>query len=203
MPLKLPGAESAPFLRYGASINSWQISDADGKPVEIPFDKPAAFDIKNIQLGWMWIAEGQYEWRPWPNNEQQPKPAEGDWKAGFSMEVFSTQFGDEHLREFNSSATGSVMFIQDLYNEAEQHPEFEEGKTPVIKITGSTPKKVGKGNTRIPKFEILKWVPRPEAFSPIEPPAKAPAKAAAKPAAKSAPAPAPAPAGEPEGEEEF
>ena len=77
------------------------------------------------------------------------------------------------------------MFIQELYNTAEQAPEFAQGKSPVVQITGSKPIKVGKGNTRVPQFTILKWIDRPGVFDGHDEPASAPA-----PAPKAAPAPA-------------
>jgi hypothetical protein len=191
MPLAIPGGgDSRPFIRFGASINAWQMSGPDSKPVEFDFSKPAVFDIQNIQLGWMLLETGNRDWQPWPDNQQQPKP-QGEYKAGFDVDVYSTtMFGDEHVRSYSSNSTGNVMFIQELYNAAEQHAEFAQGLSPVVQLTGSKAIKVGKGTTRIPQFQILKWVPRPAALDASgadHAPAPAPA---AKPAAKPAPAPA-------------
>ena len=35
------------------------------------------------------------------------------------------------------------------------------GKLPVVEYKGSTPVKAGKGTTRIPNFDVVKWVARP------------------------------------------
>lgn len=194
MPLAIPGGgDSRPFIRFQASVNSWQQSASDGKPAEFQFDKPAVFDIQNVQLGWMLLETGNRDWQPWPNNEQQPKP-QGEYKAGFDVDVFSTtMFGDEPVRSYSSNSTGNVMFIQELYNAAEQCPEFAQGMSPVVQLNGSKAIKVGKGTTRIPQFSIVKWVPRPAALNGDDEPAQAPApKAAAKPA----PAPAAASSGD-------
>jgi hypothetical protein len=138
----------------------------------------------------MLLETGNRDWQPWPDNQQQPKP-QGEYKAGFDVDVYSTtMFGDEHVRSYSSNSTGNVMFIQELYNAAEQHAEFAQGLSPVVQLTGSKAIKVGKGTTRIPQFQILKWVPRPAALDASgadHAPAPAPA---AKPAAKPAPAPA-------------
>lgn len=186
MPLAIPSSgESKPFIRFLASINSWQMS-VEGGTVEFAFDKPAAFDIQNTQLGWLLLETGNRDWQPWPNNEQTKKP-EGEYKAGFELSVFSTQmFGNEPVRQLGSNATGSVMFIQELYAEAERHPEFAKGLTPIVQLTGSKALKVGKGNTRVPQFQIVKWAPRPAAFNDggaAPAPAAAPKPAAAAPKA--------------------
>jgi hypothetical protein len=189
MPLAIPSSgESKPFIRFLASINSWQMS-VEGGTVEFTFDKPAAFDIQNVQLGWLLLETGNRDWQPWPDNAQTKKP-EGEYKAGFEVAVFSTQmFGGEPVRSLSSNATGSVMFIQELYAEAERHPEFARGLTPIVQLTGSKALKVGKGNTRVPQFQIVKWVPRPAAFNDgDEAPAPAPAPAPKAAAPKAAPA---------------
>jgi hypothetical protein len=188
MPLALPsGGDARPYIRFGASINAWQMSGADGKPEEFAFDKPAVFDIQNTQLGWMLIETGNRDWQPWPNNVQQPRP-EGEYKAGFDVSVYSTTMFDlDHVRSYSSNAAGNVMFIQDLYNAAELCPEFAQGKSPVVQITGSKAMKVGKGTTRIPQFQILKWVDRPAALDGDAAPTPAAAAPAAAPKAAAAP----------------
>lgn len=187
MPLAIPGGgDSRPYIRFQASVNSWQQSASDGKPAEFQFDKPAVFDIQNVQLGWMLLETGNRDWQPWPNNEQQPKP-QGEYKAGFDVDVFSTaMFGDEPVRSYSSNSTGSVMFIQELYNAAEQCPEFAQGLSPVVQLNGSKAIKIGKGNTRIPNFAIVKWIPRPGAFNADGEAEQAPAPKAAAPAPKPA-----------------
>ena len=186
MPLAIGGGEVRPFIRYKASINSWEMSTTDGGVVEFDWSAPAVFDVENIQLGWLHLAEGAREWQPWPGNKQTPKPDEKEWKAGFVVQVYSKAlFGDEPVREYSSSATGNVEFIKKLYNEAEA--EFGKGVVPVVKLTGAKAERIGKGNTRIPLFNIEKYVPRPAelgAEAAAEPAQSAPPKAAAKAPAK-------------------
>lgn len=195
MPLNLPtGGDTKPYIKFLPSLNAWQMS-SDAGAIEFDFNKPAVFDIQNIQLGWLLLAEGQRDWQPWPNNQATPRP-DGDYKPGFEINVYSNQlFGDEPVRSFSSNGTGSVMFIQNLYAECERHPEFSQGKSPVIQINGSKAVKVGKGNTRVPQFQIVKWVDRPVALGAAAP-APAPAASAPAPAAKAAPAVAAADTGD-------
>lgn len=185
MPLEIGGGEVRPFIRYKASINSWEMSSADGGVVEFEWNAPAVFDVEHIQLGWLHLAEGAREWSPWPNNKQTPKPDEKEWKPGFVVQVYSKSlFGSDPVREYSSSATGNVEFIKKLYNQAE--PEFGKGVVPVVKITGAKAERIGKGNTRIPLFAIEKFAPRPadmagEGAAPAKA-QSAPPKAAAAPA---------------------
>lgn len=184
MPLAIGGGEVRPFIRFKASINSWEMSTADGI-VEFDWSTPAVFDVEGIQLGWLHLAEGEREWHPWPDNKQIPRPDEKEWKAGFVVQVYSKAlFGDAPVREYSSSATGNVEFIKKLYNEAEAH--FGKGEVPVVKITGAKAERIGKGNTRIPLFTIEKYVPRPtEIGAAEEPDQPAPLKAkAAAPASE-------------------
>lgn len=185
MPLAIPGGGDAkPYIRFQASMNSWQMSTEGGGTEEFEFEQPVVVDIQNVQLGWLLLETGNRDWKPWPNNSPQAKP-EGEYKAGFEAQFYSkTMFGDEPVRSYSSNSTGNVMFIQDLYNAAEACPEFNQAMSPVIKITGSKPIKVGKGNTRVPQFEIVKWIARPEVFgaSVNSAPAPAPKPAAAAPA---------------------
>jgi hypothetical protein len=187
MPLDLGGGEVRPFIRYKASLNCWEMSSAEGGVTEFEWNAPAVFDVEHIQLGWLHLAEGAREWHAWPNNKQTPKPDEKEWKPGFVVQVYSKAlFGSDPVREYSSSATGNVEFIKKLYNQAEA--EFGKGVVPVVKITGAKAERIGKGNTRIPLFNIEKYAPRPAELAVEGAPAQAqsaPPKAAA---AASAPA---------------
>lgn len=161
MPLMLGGGDSKPYIRFSPSINSWEMSGAEGRE-EFTWDAPVVFDVHGLQLGWMKIDTMGREWAPWASRDQRtPQPNE-EHKIGFAINVVSSKlFGDEPVREFSANTFGNLMFIQELYNTAEANPEFKSGKVPVVQITGSKAQKIGKGTTRIPEFEIKKWVDRP------------------------------------------
>lgn len=161
MPLMLGGGDSKPYIRFSASVNSWEMSTPDGRD-EFTWDAPVVFDIHGLQLGWMKIDSMGREWAAWPSLTQRtPQPSEGH-KIGFAINVVSNKlFGEEPVREFSANTFGNLQFITELYNQSENAPEFKEGKVPVVQITGSKAQKVGKGKTAIPQFEIVKWVDRP------------------------------------------
>jgi len=189
MPLMIGGGDGKPYIRFSPSINSWEMSTPDGR-TEFTWDAPVVFDVHGLQLGWMRIDAQGRDWQPWPSLTQRTPQPDDEYKIGFRIDVVSNKlFGEEPTREFSSNTFGNLTFIQDLYNQSETAPEFKAGKVPVIQITGEKAQKVGKGNTRIPEFEIKKWVDRPDdlADGSVEVVLSAPQP-------KPEPAPAPAPA---------
>jgi hypothetical protein len=167
MPLAIGGGGSSrPYIRFTPQGNAWLKSTDGGSPVEFAFDRDAAVDIQNIQLGWLLLDAGARDWQAWPNNVRTSKPG-ATHSEGFSLAFMSKAMfgGDQPVRELCSSQAGVVTGIKALYDECEQHPEFAAGKTPIVRLTGAALVKMGKGNTRIPKFEIVKWVDRPAEFA--------------------------------------
>lgn len=154
------GGEGKPFIRFKPSINAWEMSGENGA-TEFTWASPAMFDVETIKLGWLLLDTGVREWVEWPANRQTPRPDEREWKQGFICLVYSKAiFGEEaSVREYSSSSVGNVEFIKALYNEAET--QFGSNTVPVVKMTGARAEKIGKGNTRIPTFEVVKYAPRP------------------------------------------
>ena len=60
------------------------------------------------------------------------------------------------------------MGILALYEQYEaQREAYGFSNVPVVQFDGATRKRVGKGNTAIPNFQIIKWIDRP-AELPLE-----------------------------------
>ena len=51
--------------------------------------------------------------------------------------------------------------ILELYTSYEADVGRHGNQVPMIQYAGSTPARIGKGNTNIPKFKIVEWVDRP------------------------------------------
>ena len=155
------------FVRYSVEDNEWSRSSATGDLVEFDPSSGVAMDIEKIQLGWLKLSGGR-DWVPWPKNDPQkcPKPSDAH-KQGFSVKLYSTKlFEDEPVRELCTSQTGMNMFIRKVYDECEASGNFGKGKLPAIKIYKSKEKqKIGNGSTRVPPFEITKWIERPIALA--------------------------------------
>jgi hypothetical protein len=54
------------------------------------------------------------------------------------------------------------MGLEALYKAASADRADNAGKLPVIEYTGSKLEKIGKGTTRIPNFNVVSWVAKPE-----------------------------------------
>lgn len=145
------------YIRYMASTSSWQMR---GEPFNFT---QAVFDLPNISTGWCLIEAGQApEWVMDASLEQRAtRPSGEGWKRGFKVNVYSkTMFGDEEpVKEWATNSTGATMAIQQLY--ADWEASKQEGKLPVVEFAGATPTKVGKGNTTVPTFKIIKYVDVP------------------------------------------
>jgi hypothetical protein len=165
MPIRVSGQGSGrPYIRFSPQANAWMQAGLDG-PVEIEDISagPLCFDIGQLQLGWMMLAEGVREWQPWPSvSKRTPKPSDGDWKIGFTVPVYSAKVLGAEVHDFSANSTASTRFIENLFNEVEE--DIEDGKAVVVHITGSKPLKIGKGTTREIQYKVVKWVDRPAAF---------------------------------------
>lgn len=159
----LNGGNSSGYIRYLASTSSWQIR---GEAFNFT---QAVFDLPNIRTGWCLIETGQApEWVMDASLQQRAQRPEGKrWKRGFKVDVYSkTMFGeDEPVKEWATNSTGATMGIQQLY--ADWETSKEEGKLPVVEFAGATPTKVGKGNTTVPNFKIVKYVDIPSELQPM------------------------------------
>ena len=161
------------YIRYMVRDDEWHMSSPTGME-EIDMSSAAVVvDIEIIQLGWLKL-EGGRDWLPWPKNDpnQVAKPSDAH-NQGFSVMFYSTKlFADEPVRELSASGAGIRQFVMDLYEEAEKAKEFGSGKVPAVKITSDKKVKMGKNDSRVPQFEILKWINRPEDLAgDVAPPA--------------------------------
>lgn len=148
---------STGYIRYMASTSSWQMRGEN-----LIFNQ-AVFDLERIQTGWCYIAEGTApEWVLDKSIQERAPQPEGDgWKRGFKVNVYSkAMFGDdEPVKEWATNSKGATLGMQDLYAEYERTRDGD--KLPVVAFNGATPLKIGKGNTTVPNFKIVKYVDRP------------------------------------------
>lgn len=163
MPLNfVSSGGGSPFIRFSVEDNEWVRSTPEGDLTTVEMTSaPVLIDIENIQQGWLKLSGGR-DWVEWPNNDPTGVAKPSDMhKQGISVNFYSTKlFGDEATREFCTSGVGALEFVKKLYAACED--KFGSGEVPVVHITGSTKVKIGKGNSRIPDFEIKGWKPRPD-----------------------------------------
>lgn len=189
-----------PYCKFDARAGRWFTKGADGD-IDITDNFTAVFDFEQTEVGWMIFAAGVA-----PVYVVQdivlgvpPKPASGDFKQGFKINIaLPGSIAGGGARELSSTAKALIGVIDRLHTDYTNAPEKSQGKLPVLKMAGTTvvETKGPNGTTRnyAPNLTIAAWVDRPATLpkkgSPIA--AVAPAPAAAPPATGSTPVPPPA-----------
>ena len=160
-------ADDKLFIRYMPSTNGWFV----GKEDEVDL-KYFILNPSSVKTGWGKITKGEApEWvfdealgkraiRPGDTEEEKM-----NFKRGFSVDMF---IQEEGLRVFSTTTTGSNIGFENVYTEIHAQQGENVGKFPVIEYTGSEAIKIGKGNTRVPQFTLVKWVESDE-FEKNEP----------------------------------
>lgn len=168
MPLNvISGGGGMPFLRFSIDDNEWGMSSQQGGDlIPIDWESPVLIDVENIDMGWLRLMGGR-DFQEWPRDDSgihQPTEKPGsDYKQAFRVLFYSSKlFDDEPVRELSSDRAGLLEFIRKLHDEAE--PKFGKGQVPAVKMLKAMKVKLGKGNTKIPQFEIVGWKDRPEAL---------------------------------------
>lgn len=150
------GESQAKWVSYKPQKDEWVYNDGEVEDANPTF----IFDYQNIKAGWGKLQAGsppEYVW--WANtNIKEPQPSE-EHKKALSVDLY---FNTDHMKGVHSwttNANGPVTGILTVY--AKIFAEKQGEQLPVLKYVGSEEKKFSVGSTRIPQFEIVKWVDRP------------------------------------------
>lgn len=176
---------NAEYIRFKPSLNQWLV---DGDEIEM---QGLLIDPESLKTGWGKISEGaapEWSWDERPGVKgQQPSP---EHKRGFSVMVYLKSYG---WREWTTTGSGPKMGLEAVWPAIHNGAGSNAGKVAKVKYNGAVAQAIGKGQTRVPQFELVGWADRPEGETPAAAPAPAPA-----------PEPAPAPAASSsEGDWEF
>jgi hypothetical protein len=152
------GESQAKWVSYKPQKDEWVYNDG-----EVEDNNPSfIFDFLNIKAGWGKLQAGsppEYHW--WANrNIKEPQPSE-EHKKALSVDLY---FNSEHMKgvySWTTNANGPVTGILAIYAQIFEEMKAHVDKLPVLKYVGSEEKKFSVGSTRIPQFEIAKWVDRP------------------------------------------
>jgi uncharacterized membrane protein YgcG len=164
MPISFKNSTSVlPWARYSPQANLLTVA-GENAPRELGFvGKSFAIDIEHALRCWLLITEGMRDVKYFPLNEAPPESPGPGYKLGVSILLFAPkQFQNAEAFEMCSNTGAVLSFAERLFNEAE--PKFGNGEVPIVKVVEATPIKIGKGKSREIKFEIVKMVPRPQAF---------------------------------------
>jgi hypothetical protein len=209
------GGDFIPHIRYdaraGRMFRADRTQDAGGQwatdLVDISNPAPAfIMDLASIEVGWLHFGPTGPDYRMVRMGQPMPPQPGKDHKQAFRVRVNAPKLLGG-TREFASSAKTVISAMDALHSAWEQAPERAQGLVPVVTLAGTTAvttkSQAGASTNYAPRFEIIKWVPRPDDFpdagapaapAPQPPPRPAPAAAAAPPPAGHVPPPPPRPA---------
>jgi hypothetical protein len=159
--LDLDNGSGGEYIRFKPSVNGWYV---DGEEVEL---KGFAVDPASMRTGWGLIQEGEAP--QWTWDEQlgvKGKRPEGEYKRGFSVMVYLKEHG---WREWSSNGSGVNMGIGNIWPTIHEGQKTNKGKIAGLKYNGSTATPIGKGTTRIPNFELVRWVESPSEPAAVPP----------------------------------
>ena len=167
---------TAEYIRFKPSLNQWLV---DGDEIDL---KGLAIDPESLRTGWGKITEGaapEWSWDERPGVKgTQPS---SEHKRGFSVMVYLAAHG---WREWTTTGSGPKMGLEAVWPAIHNGAASNPSKVAKVKYNGATAQAVGKGQTRVPQFELVGWMDRPDGET-------------AEPVVQSAPQPTPTPAPEP------
>ena len=155
MDLGLTSESGGEFLRFKASVNGWFV---DGAEKDI---KGLTLDPSSLKTGWGQIQEGEAPDWVWDEKlgVRSAQPSK-EHRRGFSIQAYIKDVG---WREWSANTVGSLMGLTALWSKIDPQLKDNQGKAVQVAYKGSTAEQKGKGTTRIPNFEIVKWVAMPTA----------------------------------------
>lgn len=169
------------YIRFMPSSNAWVL----GKD-EFALKK-FVMDHNSIKTGWGKMETGVAPDWAWDAKVGVANIAPSkEHRRGFAITLFIKGKG---AVEWSTTGVGPVIGFEQIFTMIHKDKDANEGKVPVLEYTGSEAMKVGKGNTRKPKFNVVGWVdyasiPWNEKPEQVDEPAPAPPPAAAPAAAK-------------------
>jgi hypothetical protein len=153
---------SGNYIRFSPQANAWTKKDEFGNDKEFQFPL-SVFDHENVQTGWLLIATGQYEFIPDNSLGKKGAQPSAEHKRGFKVSFYSKDL--DGVVEYSANGAGANIGLEELWKKVQAQAGANVGKLPVVEYKGSRPEKVGKGTTRVPEFDVVKWVARPAALS--------------------------------------
>ena len=147
--LGLMSEGSSEYIRFKPSVNA---GIADGDEIML---EDVLLDPSSLKVGWGKIAEGQApEWSWDEKLGKKSPPPSPDHKRGFSVML---KIKDKGWREWSASGVGVMKGFSELWQVVGLQVKENEGKGVHLKYKGARLEKIGKGDTRVPEFEVKTW----------------------------------------------
>ena len=147
--LGLMSEGNSEYIRFKPSVNAWI---ADGDEIQL---EDVLLDPSTLKVGWGKIAEGQAPEWTWDEKlgKKAPSPSP-DHKRGFSVMI---KIKDKGWREWSANGVGVMKGFSELWQVVGLQVKDNQGKGVHLKYKGARLEKIGKGDTRVPEFEVKTW----------------------------------------------
>lgn len=150
---------SGNYIRFSPQANMW--TNNNNEEIQL---KKVVFDIDNIHTGWLLLGVGVRDWvQDESVGKKGPQPSP-EHKRGFQVVLYNKDIG---AAEWSSNGVGPNMGLELMYKAADAQRASNPGKLPVFEYLHSKAEKIGKGTTRIPKFQLTGWVARPAGLDAV------------------------------------
>jgi hypothetical protein len=150
--------------------STWTLRDAEGgtQTTEAP-NKAIVLDLGAIRTGWEHASgrQGVSPERRWNASSTRYEPSPGaDWKRCFSLPIALSQ---DKRATWEQASLAARIALDDVLKAIRAAGQDDDGDLlPVVRCTGVKVVQTRAGNTSVPVFALLKWVPRPPALaSPV------------------------------------
>jgi hypothetical protein len=163
------GGNFLPALKYDARVGTVYLQDrvyADGRweseQRDVTKEFRAAFDMQNLQRGWINFPKGAPPQMHLVPIGQDPGDApDDDYKEGLRVLVKMDASLGGDVRELMSTAVALWNALDALHDgylaDADKHP----GALPVVDLDRVVETKTANGTSFAPIFKIVGWIPRP------------------------------------------
>lgn len=149
MSLNLTAVSTFKNLTYKPSTDQWLLNK-----IEIQLSE-FAINLDSLKTGWGFLAPGMAPDWTWDTITGQPDPQPTpEHKRAFSIELIDPLNG---TMEWNGTGHGSCKAIEKIFEDINKSKSEHPKKIPICKYLHSEAEKIGKGNTRVPIFNIIGW----------------------------------------------
>jgi hypothetical protein len=163
------GGNFLPALKYDARVGMLYLQDRvfenghwESEQRNVTKEFRAAFDMQNLQRGWIKFPKGAAPLMHLVPIGQEPGDApDDDYKEGLRVLVKMDASLSGDVRELMSTAVALWNALDALHDgylaDADKHP----GALPVVDLDHTVETKTANGTSFTPVFKIVGWIPRP------------------------------------------
>jgi hypothetical protein len=163
------GGNFLPIIKFDARVGTFYLQDrvfSDGnwqsEQRDVTESFQAAFDLENLQRGWIRFPKGAApEVTLVPAGQDPGEPPSDDHKEGVRVVLKMAGHLGGDVRELMSTARGLWNAIDTLHEQYLASAAKHAGEVPVVTLEDVREVKTAGGATFVPTFKIADWIPRP------------------------------------------